>query len=94
MANNKFRYSRAVGLSYEEGAFAPAVTVKGETFQADDIVKIAMRCDIPVVHDPDLSRTMSELEVDSEIPEELFHAVAVLLDNIEKNLQKKHTKKV
>ncbi len=90
MSDKKYQYTRAIALQYEDSETeAPTVTVKGETYSADEVVKIARRYGIPVVENPSLAKALQNTELDSEIPEELFQAVATLLNNIDASLSKK-----
>ena len=90
MSDKKYQYTRTIALQYEDSETeAPTVTVKGETYSADEVVKIAKRYGIPVVENPTLARALQDTELDSEIPEELFQAVATLLNNIDASLSKK-----
>jgi len=72
----------AVGLQYN-GVEAPLVTLKGADDLADQAVKLARRFAVPVVCRPELARGLHCLEVDKEIPEALYEAVAVVLNEIE-----------
>lgn len=84
------RYARAVGLLYRSGGDrAPTVQAKGEALMADEIVRIARRFGIPVVERTDLARTLAAIELDQEIPEELFEPVAVILDQLDMGQGKK-----
>lgn len=70
----------AVAVKYERGkANAPIVTAKGADIMAANIREIAMQSGIPIKRDIPLARALYELEVDQEIPEELYEAVAVVL---------------
>ena len=81
---SKSKFNSAIGLEYNSDAQrTPTVCVKGEQLSADEIVKIAQRYGIPVVERPDLVAALKQLELDQEIPEELFEAVAVLLNQLE-----------
>ena len=85
----KSKYKTAVALSYEgRENEAPKISVKEELFSADELVKLAQRYGIPVIEKPELINTLKSLEIDQEIPEELFEAVAVLLNEIEEKTQK------
>lgn len=87
MASKKFKYRYAVGVEYQDDYLAPLLTVKGETFQADEIVKIAKRYGVEVVENDALASGLNHIPLDSEIPEEFFNSVAILLENIDKSLQ-------
>lgn len=68
----------AVALHYDEKS-APRITAKGEASLADEIVKIAREHDIPLHEDKQLAALLSQLELGSEIPRELYIAVAEVL---------------
>ncbi len=71
----------AVALSYKQGSMnAPRVVAKGLDFLALKIREIGTNHNIPIVEDPPLARTLyANCEVDQEIPENLFKAVAQVL---------------
>jgi flagellar biosynthesis protein len=77
------RYSHAVGITYAESdRVAPAVHVKGEACEADELVKIAKRFGVPVVENRSLASALSAIEIDREIPPSLFEAVAIVLAHL------------
>lgn len=68
---------KAVALKYDsEVSGAPKVTAKGEGFTAHNIIKIAKLHDIPIKKDEDLVEMLSKLEVDREVPAEMYKAIA------------------
>ena len=70
----------AVALRYERGAMnAPVVVAKGAELAAARIRELAKESHVPVTRDVSLARALYELEVDEEVPEELYEAVAVVL---------------
>jgi flagellar biosynthetic protein FlhB len=70
----------SVALKYERGkANAPIVTAKGADLMAAQIRQIANDCGVPVKRDVPLARALYELEIEQEIPEELYESVAVVL---------------
>ena len=70
----------AVALRYEREAMgAPTVVAKGAELMAAQIRKIAEESDVPIMRDVPLARALYELEVDEEVPEELYESVAVVL---------------
>jgi flagellar biosynthesis protein FlhB len=70
----------AVALKYERGKTdAPIITAKGADLMAAQIRRIAAESGVPVKHDIPLARALFEFEVEQEIPEELYEAVAVVL---------------
>jgi flagellar biosynthesis protein len=66
---------RATALSYE-GSGAPKVTATGQGHIADRIVEIANEWGVPVRQDAALAEALAALELDTEIPEDLYTAVA------------------
>lgn len=74
----------AVGLTYDpDTAEAPEVTIKGMRKRALKIKRIADDNDIPIVENPPLARALhSSVEVEEQIPPELYPAVAALLAEI------------
>ncbi len=70
----------AVALQYRRRMPAPRVIAKGVDFLALRIREEAERLGIPVVEDPPLARALyASVEVDEEIPPELYKAVAEIL---------------
>lgn len=70
----------AVALKYVEGQGAPKVIAKGKGFVAERIRDKAQECEIPMVADIPLARSLhSVCEVGHEVPEALFNAVAQVL---------------
>lgn len=70
----------AVAIDYESGQPAPVVVAKGIDFMAQKIKEIAAEHDIPMVENVPLAwKLYDNTEVDQEIPEELFGAVAEVL---------------
>jgi flagellar biosynthesis protein len=58
---------------------APSVTASGRGTIADKIIELAQEKGIPIKNDPDLVQVLSKLKVGSEIPVELYRAVAEIL---------------
>jgi len=55
---------------------APSVIAKGEGESAENIIKIAKLHDLPIKKDEDLVELLSKVELDKEVPENLYKAVA------------------
>ncbi len=73
----------AVALEYDEddpNMHAPRVLCKGERKIAKQIIEEAKRHGVPIMRNIALAHSLNELEVDDEIPEELYEAVAELLN--------------
>jgi flagellar biosynthesis protein len=58
---------------------APKVTARGQGNVAEKIIEIAREKGIPLKNDPDLVQILSKLNLDTEIPVELYRAVAEIL---------------
>ena len=70
----------AVALKYKENQNAPIVSAKGQDLVALRIKKVAKDCDIPIIENPPLARLIyKEVELDKEIPVEMYQAVAEVL---------------
>ena len=68
---------KAAALQYDENKDnAPKVIAKGSRETADNIIKIAKEYDIPIRKDEDMVTMLSEIELNREIPVELYKAVA------------------
>ncbi|EJU21592.1 putative FlhB domain protein [Peptoanaerobacter stomatis] len=71
---------KAVALKYDEGEdIAPKVIAKGERKVAENILEKAKEHNIPVYKDKKLASQLSNLEIDENIPQELYEAVAQVL---------------
>ena len=71
---------KAVALQYDsDSGRAPKVTAKGSGPIAEKIIEVAEKHGVPVKDDPDLVEVLSKLDIDEEIPREIYVAVAELL---------------
>ena len=71
---------RAVALRYDAGQDgAPHLVAKGDRLLAERIIELAQEHGIHIYEDPDLVALLAKLDIDTEIPEELFQAVAEVL---------------
>ena len=76
----KKKIKKAAALSYDHANdHAPKVIAKGCGKIADKIVALANAYEIPLVADPNLVQMLEALDVDTEIPAELYKAVAEVL---------------
>jgi flagellar biosynthesis protein len=74
------RQKIAVALQYELGTDgAPRVTAKGNGDVAERIVEIAEASGVHVEHNEPLAQSLSQLELDQQIPKELYKAVAEVI---------------
>ncbi len=70
----------AVALKYEEGQNAPVLVAKGLDAVALKIKGIAKDNDVPIIENRPLARLIyKEVEIDMEIPAEMYQAVAEIL---------------
>lgn len=76
--NKTLSDSFAVSLEYE-GSSAPKVTAKGRGYIAEEIIQAAKEHNIPIQSDPELVNLLSQVELNQEIPEALYEAVAQVL---------------
>lgn len=71
---------RAVALRYdEERDSAPTVVAKGRALLAERIIELAAGHGVTVYEDPDLVQLLFALDLDMQIPVELYQAVAEVL---------------
>src|SRR5262249_45840025 len=71
----------AVAIEYDESAMnAPAVSAKGQELLAERIIALARQHRVPIIRQVPLARSLFELEVGREIPEDLYAAVAEVLN--------------
>jgi flagellar biosynthesis protein len=70
----------AAALQYDrQKDVAPRVTAKGRGVVAEKIIELAKKNDIPIKSDPALVQLLSKVELDEQIPMELYKAVAEIL---------------
>ena len=72
------KLQKAVALFYD-GKSAPKVTAKGTGDVADTIIAIAQEHGIPLCDNSTLVDLLVQLELDEEIPESLYLAVAYII---------------
>jgi flagellar biosynthesis protein len=71
----------AVALRYARPT-APKVVAVGHGLVGQKIIETAREHGVPLEQNPDLAHALSKVELDEEIPEELYAAVAVVLSFI------------
>ena len=80
----------AVALKYSpERDMAPRVVAKGRGPVAESILRIAEEAGVPVHEDADLATVLSKLDLETEIPPELYQVIAEVLAFVYKMNQKK-----
>lgn len=71
---------KVVALKYERGKDpAPKVTAKGRGVIAEKILAIAKENNIPVRQDKTLLDALYRLDINEEVPEELYRVIAEVL---------------
>lgn len=82
-----------IALTYEQHKHsAPTVIAKGKGLVAEQILERAKKENIPIQEDPSLVELLSKLNINEQIPEDLYMAVAEVFAFIY-NLEKDTTKK-
>ena len=80
MIMEKKKTPKAVALKYDqEKGTAPKVIAKGRGEIAEKIIEIAKACNLPLYEDKNLVQILEALELETEIPPELYRAVAEVL---------------
>lgn len=80
---------KAVALKYSpEQRTAPVVVAKGQGVIAEEILRRAQENGVPVQEDSSLVEVLSKLDLDQEIPPELYTLVAEILSFIYRSDQR------
>jgi len=80
----------AVAIQYDQRKMnAPQVVAKGERLIAEKIKEIAKEYKIPIMRNVPLAHSLMKLEIGEEIPEELYEAVAEVLNFVYKLAEEK-----
>ena len=69
---------KAVALLYDQ-VRAPILVAKGQGAFAEEIIDVAKAAGVHLAEDPVLAETLSYLQLQQEIPEEVHAAVATVL---------------
>ena len=73
---NDLLNKKAVALKYDERqSAAPIVVASGMGYVAEKMVEVANESGVPVYEDNSLATVLSQLNLGTEIPEELYKAV-------------------
>ena len=79
-SEEEIRRKKAVALKYDHDSnAAPKVVAKGAGYIAEQILSLAEENDIHVHEDPDLLNILAALDLQSEVPEHLYIAIAEIL---------------
>ena len=75
---NDYGKTLAVALHYDHEN-APRVVAKGKGELAARIIEMAEEHGVPIEDNPILAETLATIELEEEIPEELYEAVAEII---------------
>ena len=90
--DDHIKNKKAIALSYDRDKdIAPILVAKGKGKIAQQMVEIAKQNGIEVKEDRDLAMLLSQLELDSIIPVEIYAAVAEILTYIYQKDQQKRS---
>lgn len=77
---NDKKLKKAAAIKYDQAKnMAPRVVAKGKGHIAEQIVQVARENDVPLHEDGNLANVLEAMELESEIPAELYRAVAEVL---------------
>ncbi len=80
MDRHKKKNTIAAAIKYDDKRdAAPKLTAKGRGSIAEKIIKLAMEHNIPIREDPALVQILSRLDIDEQIPPEIYKAIAEIL---------------
>jgi flagellar biosynthesis protein len=79
MAKRISDMKRAVAMAYGAEDGAPRVVAKGGGVSAEAIISLARENGVYVHQSPELVNLLMQVDLDSEIPPELYQAVAEIL---------------
>ncbi|MFJ2389963.1 EscU/YscU/HrcU family type III secretion system export apparatus switch protein [Pseudomonas koreensis] len=69
---------QAIALKYD-GNHAPTLTAKGDEELAEEILRIARDCEVPIYENAELVRLLARMELGDSIPEELYRTIAEII---------------
>ena len=69
---------KAMALSYEQSMDAAHVVAKGTGIVAERMLEIALANGVPVHEDPALLSLLSALNIEEQIPEDVYQVIAEL----------------
>ena len=76
----KDKIKAAIALKYDSDEdIAPKVIAKGDNFIAKNMVEKAEELDIPIYRDEKIVHQLRNLEINDNIPQELYEAIAQVL---------------
>ncbi|NYH07344.1 EscU/YscU/HrcU family type III secretion system export apparatus switch protein [Pseudomonas moraviensis] len=69
---------QAIALKYD-GSHAPTLTAKGDEALAEEILRIARDCEVPIYENAELVKLLARMELGDSIPEELYRTIAEII---------------
>jgi len=69
---------QAIALKYD-GSHAPTLTAKGDEALAEEILRIARDCKVPIYENAELVRLLARMELGDSIPQELYLTIAEII---------------
>ncbi|WP_028622065.1 EscU/YscU/HrcU family type III secretion system export apparatus switch protein [Pseudomonas sp. Ant30-3] len=69
---------QAIALKYD-GTHAPTLTAKGDVALAEEILRIARECEVPIYENAELVKLLARMELGDSIPEELYRTIAEII---------------
>ncbi len=85
---NEIKIAAAIKYDANKNA-SPILLAKGKGSIAEEIIRLAEENEIPLYQDPALAKLLGSLELETEIPPELYTLVAEVLAFVYKLEQKK-----
>ena len=76
--NNPNPPRQAIALKYD-GTHAPTLTAKGDEELAEEILRIARDCEVPIYENAELVSLLARMELGESIPEELYRTIAEII---------------
>ena len=73
------KIKKATAIKYEQGYDVPIVTAAGMGYIADKILEKAKENKVAIVENEELANLLSNVDVGSEIPIELYDAIAKVI---------------
>ena len=75
--------NKAVALKYDKDVNnAPEVVASGQRYIASNIIKIAKQNNIPIKKDEDMVELLSKIDINKEVPDSMYKAVAEIFSFI------------
>ncbi|HEY8892015.1 MAG TPA: EscU/YscU/HrcU family type III secretion system export apparatus switch protein [Clostridium sp.] len=73
------KIKKATAIKYEQGYDVPIVTAAGIGYIADRILQKAEESNVTIVQNDELANLLSNVDIGSEIPVELYDAIAKVI---------------